>query len=673
MPVTVLITALDSQSGIEGIYDAISGEKIVDGGVTSFIAVTNESRSYYAVDYSGRSSATFEVNVTNIDTIAPSQAPVLSPSSTAWTKTPIIVTLSTVAAALNQSPEQRQTQLDNGAWIDYSSSFTISTDGQHTVNVRVIDAAGNVSPVATKTYQLDQSAPVITALSAFSDPQGGASVTFTANDVYSGNVVRKYALGIKDKAYFSTLGTVLTQSAFTVALGGTYTVYAADALGNAITETITIDTFPFVEAVADKSIAEDSFTDLSFVISDSETAFENLSVEITSSNPALLPVPTWVKSGTVLVLTLKPVANQNGGPVTLSVAVKDSSNNVTTRTFKVNVTAVNDAPVAVEDQVQTSEDTPITIYPLVNDTDPENETLTIQGITAGSFGSAVIAADKKSLTYTPNNNRHGIETLTLTISDGTSTASSVLVITVNPRNDAPKANNDSFIISEDTMSELAVLQNDTDVDLGNTLDEALVLQSVSAATHGVVRIVGSVIEYTPELNWSGKDVFTYTLIDVAGVASSASVSVYVRTINDAPTLLDLPDSVSIFEDSPTHTIQFLIGDVETKVQNLMVQVASLNENLIPTSSIVLSGVGSLDGKIDLSFDVMPEKSGVAVLSVRVSDGFSVTTKLLSVVIKAVNDAPRTKDDLIHYVEDQPLTIDTAFLLVNDIDIDIRIN
>lgn len=668
-PVTVLVTALDSQSGVEGIYDANSGEKVAEGGVTSFISVSNETRSYYAVDYSGRTSPTFEVSVENIDTIDPLSAPILSPSSTSWTKNPIEVSLSSVTPALNQSPEKRQVQLDDGLWIDYTSTFTISTDGQHKVNARVMDEAGNVSPISSKTYQLDQSAPIITALSAYSDPQGGASVTFTASDAYSGGVVRKYAQGVKDSAYFETSGTVLSLSTFTVALGGTYTVYAADALGNAVVETITIDTFPFVEAIVDKIILEDISTEVSFVISDSETSFEDLVVEITSSQPSLLPSPTWVKDGSLLVLTLSPEANQNGGPVTISVSIKDGSNNITTKTFKVTVTAVNDRPEASSDIYETNEDTPITFNPLLNDDDLENDVLTIQGITSASFGAFVIASDGKSITYTPNLNRHGIETATVTISDGTDTSTSSLVLTVLERNDAPKANSDTFIINEDVSTELNVLSNDTDVDLGNTLNELLTIDSLSNPSHGIVRIVGTVIEYTPDLNWSGKDVFTYTILDAVGISSTTSVTVYVRTINDAPNLIDLEESVSILEDSERTMIHFSISDIETKVQDLMVQVASLNESIIPSSSLQLTGVGLEDGEIDLSFDVLAQKSGTATISIRVSDGFSVTTKLLLVHIGPVNDAPIAKDDLINYVEDQPLTIDTDFLLANDTDID----
>lgn len=669
-PVSVLVLAQDSQSGIEGIYNADTGEKITGDGMTSFVAVTNEARRFYAVDYSGRTSPTFEASITNIDLQAPLSAPVLAPSSTAWTKSPITVTIADFLPAAGESPERRQYQIDSGSWTDYTGGFTIATEGQHTINARFIDAAGNISPITSRTYQLDQSAPVITALSAYADPNGGASVTFTVSDAYSGGVIRKYTSGIKDKAFFRTSGTLLTQNTFNVALGGTYTVYAADALGNDVIETITIDTFPFIEAIADRVVAEDSVTEISFIVSDSETALDLLDVSIASSDPSILPNPQWLIIGNTLVMTLQPKANQSGGPVTLTVTVRDGSNNVTTKTFKVTVTPVNDAPTAVDDVLETDEDHAVTFNPLLNDHDPENDVLMIQSVSQGVYGSFTLSSDGKTITYTPFKDCHETETAIIEVTDGTSVSRSKVTITVVSQNDRPTAVNDSYIINEDTITIFDVVSNDTDPDLGNTLDEHLTIAEVSEPLHGMITIIDNKIQYVPQTNWSGKDVFTYTIIDGSGILSVASINVYVRTVNDAPTLSGLTDTITILEDSASTTVHFSISDVETNVSSLMVQVASQNENLIPTRSLVLYGVGSTDGQIDFTFDVASQKSGFATLTIRVSDGFSVTTKQIQVVIQAVNDDPFTRPDIIKYVEDQELIIDPAYLLANDSDIDL---
>ena len=52
------------------------------------------------------------------------------------------------------------------------------------------------------------------------------------------------------------------------------------------------------------------------------------------------------------------------------------------------VTAVNDAPVAVDDAATTPEDTPVSGNVLTNDTDTENNSLTVTGYTiAGVTGT----------------------------------------------------------------------------------------------------------------------------------------------------------------------------------------------------------------------------------------------------------------------------------------------
>ncbi len=71
-------------------------------------------------------------------------------------------------------------------------------------------------------------------------------------------------------------------------------------------------------------------------------------------------------------------------------ATSDGHGSSATATVNVTVNAVNDAPVAVNDSATTDEDTPITITVLANDTDIENDSLTITAVTQGANGSVVI-------------------------------------------------------------------------------------------------------------------------------------------------------------------------------------------------------------------------------------------------------------------------------------------
>src|SRR5439155_12916016 len=67
------------------------------------------------------------------------------------------------------------------------------------------------------------------------------------------------------------------------------------------------------------------------------------------------------------------------------------------------------------------------------------------------------------------------------------------------------------------------------------------------------------ITYTPAPNYNGPDSFTYTIGDGHGGSATASVSVTVAAVNDAPVAAD--DTVTTAEDTPA-TISVLANDVD---------------------------------------------------------------------------------------------------------------
>jgi hypothetical protein len=86
-------------------------------------------------------------------------------------------------------------------------------------------------------------------------------------------------------------------------------------------------------------------------------------------------------------------------------------------TVTINVAAVNDAPVAVNDSAVTTMNTPIVVSVLANDYDVDGGTLAITSFTQGTNGS-VANNGNGTLTYTPNFNFTGSDSFTYTITDG---------------------------------------------------------------------------------------------------------------------------------------------------------------------------------------------------------------------------------------------------------------
>ena len=99
-----------------------------------------------------------------------------------------------------------------------------------------------------------------------------------------------------------------------------------------------------------------------------------------------------------------------------------------------------------------------------------------------------------------------------------------LTINVTPVNDAPVAEDDSYVTSQGTPLTVpapGVLENDSDVD-GDSLSAAL----ATGPSHGTVTLNpdGS-FTYTPDSTFSGTDTFTYTVNDGNGGTDTATVSI----------------------------------------------------------------------------------------------------------------------------------------------------
>jgi hypothetical protein len=94
----------------------------------------------------------------------------------------------------------------------------------------------------------------------------------------------------------------------------------------------------------------------------------------------------------------------------------------------------NQPPTANNDNVNTPLDTPITIGVLDNDSDPENQPLSVISVTSPQNGTTVI--DNNEIIYTPNPGFVGCDTFSYVIQDNGGLTDQALVIvctgTANP-------------------------------------------------------------------------------------------------------------------------------------------------------------------------------------------------------------------------------------------------
>ncbi|MDE0802471.1 MAG: Ig-like domain-containing protein [Acidimicrobiales bacterium] len=101
-------------------------------------------------------------------------------------------------------------------------------------------------------------------------------------------------------------------------------------------------------------------------------------------------------------------------PASKSGAVRAAESN--TSTITITVQPVNDPPTAVDDTAETTSGTAVTVDAAANDTDVEDDTLTVTGVSDGVNGTATVTDG--DVVYTPDDDFVGTEVLTYTVSDG---------------------------------------------------------------------------------------------------------------------------------------------------------------------------------------------------------------------------------------------------------------
>jgi hypothetical protein len=291
-------------------------------------------------------------------------------------------------------------------------------------------------------------------------------------------------------------------------------------------------------------------------------------------------------SGTAI--TYKPAANFHGAD-SFTYTVSDGRGGTDTATVSVTVTSINDAPDAVNDTTVISEDSNAnTISVLANDIDPDRDALTVTAKTNGTNGAIAITNGGKELTYTPNQNFNGSDSFTYTISDGNGgTDKATVTVTITPVNDNPDAVNDSTSTSEDTAKIVNVLANDTDID-GDTPTISAIMQGANGS---VVNNNNGTVTYTPAANFFGSDSFTYLVSDGNGGTDTATVSITVIPVNDAPNIKAGTGITRQQNAGGSVSPIASISDVDNVAGNLIVTVLNA-----PTG-IVVSNIANNNGAI----------------------------------------------------------------------------
>jgi hypothetical protein len=165
------------------------------------------------------------------------------------------------------------------------------------------------------------------------------------------------------------------------------------------------------------------------------------------------------------------------GADTFTYTATDGTLNSTPATVTITVDPVagNTPPVAVDDPYNVIEDGILSIAApgvLGNDTDADGDPLTATLVSGPTNAAAFSFQTTGAFFYQPNPNFTGTDTFTYLANDGTADSNvATVTITVDPGNDIPVANDDTFFLKSmydtgqlTTVDPAGVLANDTDPD-----------------------------------------------------------------------------------------------------------------------------------------------------------------------------------------------------------------
>lgn len=319
----------------------------------------------------------------------------------------------------------------------------------------------------------------------------------------------------------------------------------------------------------------------------------------------------------------------------------------------------NTRPVANNDTVTTVADSKVIVDVLANDTDANNDTLTITSFDETSAQGGSISLVEGKLSYIPKSGFTGTDTFNYTVSDGRGgTATAVVTVTVNSNgsgeNQNPIAATDFVTVAVGGTVVINALANDTDAD-GDSL--TITSFDETSAKGGSISLVDGKLSYTAPAGYNGMDTFNYIISDGNGGTATGAVSITVGSTTETPFKPD-DDSYKVtaadLNSNGEISLDILNGDeystaVIIRVQTLpsygtLSSLAADNTTAEPTLTYKPNVIGT--GQSDSFTYVLIDNDG------KVSDPATVTITLSSSDntdnLDAVDDGVEAKDSLYNF-------------------------
>ena len=406
---------------------------------------------------------------------------------------------------------------------------------------------------------------------------------------------------------------------------------------NIATATITVNPVndPPVTDNQSASTDEDNAVDITLTSNDVEE--DNISYSIVSDTSN----GTTVLSGAIVTYT--PSSDWNGTD-TLSFKANDGADDSNSSTLTITVNGINDAPIANNVTTQMDENKvggryqPVTVTLNASDVDGDNLTY---ALVAGPANGSVGDISNNEIIYAPNQDFNGTDTFTYKANDGVEDSNEATVtVTINPVDDPPTTENMSVETDEDVALEISFPATDVD-------GESLSYSIEDWVSNGTLELTNNIVNYTPDLNWSGNVSFTYKANDGISDSNISTVTINVNAVNDPPVSEDIP--VETEEDGAT-AIGLNAQDVEGPLNDqFFYSIVSQPSN----------GTATVPAAVpNNTCEYRPNKDfyGTDTFTFRASDGTdNGNIATVTVTVTPVDDFPEPQDVSVSIDEDNSIT------------------
>ena len=223
--------------------------------------------------------------------------------------------------------------------------------------------------------------------------------------------------------------------------------------------------------------------------------------------------------------------------------------------------------------------------------------------------------------------------LNISVSDGSTSVTEALSVTVKDTNDSPAFNSVPYTVTvpENNVSATVYTLSATDTDSSDTLE--YFLSGVGSGDFSILSSTG-LVSLNSALDYERKSSYVFSVIvrDGNGGHATSSLTVTVSDENDSPDFIGTPYSASLDEDVPIGTTVLQVSATDQDTSDTLTYSLAGNHN---SDFSIGSNSGIITTAVALDYEAISSYS----LTVSVTDGTVTVTQALSISVTDKNDAP----------------------------------